>query len=148
MKGNKVQIQYNFETNHPFNAVIAHVVQWGLVELGIEEKDWAIYLSTFFDEETDIGGGCGRFKWWKPKSVWVEINLDHDVPLLTRTVLHELVHVRQYCLGELRLTFRGWHWRNALYSYKTKYEEHPWEEEACMLGELLAAKYNEEYLYA
>lgn len=141
-----MKVNYNFGIHHPLNTVIPHIVHWGLEELGIQDKKGKIWVNTFFDEETDVGGKASKDPLLK--SYNVDINLDHDIELLAMTVLHELIHVRQYVMGTLKPRFYGWNWLGKFYFHKTtKYpNDMPWEDEAYTVAPLLSFKYNEEYL--
>lgn len=58
------------------------------------------------------------------------------------TIAHELVHVKQYCLGELNE--EGTHWLGEYVNVEElEYEELPWEIEAWDVGEYLYQQYVE-----
>jgi hypothetical protein len=62
------------------------------------------------------------------------------------TMIHELVHLKQYARGELKATVDGFRWNGRKpYPYKN-YERSPWEKEAFFLEEEILAEFiNDHY---
>ena len=75
-----------------------------------------------------------------------EIVLDKNIDTkdLIRTVIHEMVHVKQYVRKEMDSEVVGsrMRWKSKTYPYDIKYDDMPWEKEA----NRLETKYGNEYL--
>tara|TARA_Y100000817_G_scaffold270120_1_gene228036 strand:+ start:178 stop:606 length:429 start_codon:yes stop_codon:yes gene_type:complete len=75
-----------------------------------------------------------------------EIVLDKNIDTkdLIRTVIHEMVHVKQYIRKEMDSEIVGsrMRWKSKTYPYDIKYDDMPWEKEA----NRLETKYGNEYL--
>jgi hypothetical protein len=71
---------------------------------------------------------------------WYDIRLDEDMDdiELVSTVIHEMVHVKQYAKNEMK-QLKGFKTRfnRKVYDKDTSYEDRPWEQEATDLENLL-----------
>jgi len=65
-----------------------------------------------------------------PNQYMVDLNPIFPKQLLERTLRHELIHVRQFHIGDLRQQPNGILWKGKLYPHNTPYETRPWEVEA------------------
>ena len=67
-----------------------------------------------------------------------------DTKDLIRTVIHEMVHIKQYIRKEMDSEIVGsrMRWKSKTYPYDIKYDDMPWEKEA----NRLETKYGNEYL--
>ena len=63
---------------------------------------------------------------------------------IIRTVIHEMIHVKQYIRKEMDSEIVGsrMRWKSKTYPYDIKYDDMPWEKEA----NRLETKYGNEYL--
>ena len=43
------------------------------------------------------------------------------------TIMHELIHVKQFYRGELELIDNQWYWKGTLIDWSTPYAQRPWE---------------------
>jgi hypothetical protein len=78
------------------------------------------------------------------RSFIIEVNKTMNISMIVRTVLHEMVHVRQFARGQLDTTVnpKGIRWKSAHVNDDTvDYMDLPWEKEAHKLEEKLAAKF-------
>lgn len=65
-----------------------------------------------------------------PQVFVIDINILSNNQFIERTILHELVHVRQISSGQLVNLYNGWLWESKFYSFYSPYETRPWEEQA------------------
>jgi hypothetical protein len=72
-----------------------------------------------------------------PQVFIIDINILSNNPFIERTILHELIHVRQISSGQLVTLYNGWLWQNKFYSFDSPYESRPWEVEARVLASIL-----------
>ena len=72
------------------------------------------------------------------------IRFDKTLPTIEiiTTLLHELVHVKQFCRGELNPTLSRWKTKDHT---DTEYWDQPWEKEARRLQTKLVASFEKEY---
>lgn len=65
---------------------------------------------------------------------------DYDLLI---AVAHEMVHVKQYALGQLRQLVRKpmYRWKKELFPLDTPYDDQPWEKEAYSLEKILVEEY-------
>ena len=73
----------------------------------------------------------------------IEVNKTMNISMIVRTVLHEMVHVRQFARGELDTTInpKGMRWKSARITDDVDYMDLPWEKEAYRLEEKLSANF-------
>ena len=65
-----------------------------------------------------------------PNQYMVDLNPIFPRSMLERTLRHELIHVRQFHVGDLQQQPNGILWKGKLYPFNTPYETRPWEIEA------------------
>jgi hypothetical protein len=72
---------------------------------------------------------------------------DNDTDTLIRTLAHEMIHIKQFSRGELRMLYSGYcaRWKGKNYPDNTDYEECPWEIEANALEQSLSADFISKY---
>lgn len=77
------------------------------------------------------------------------IRLDYsDVDTITRTLAHEMIHIKQFSRGELRMLYSSGYfarWKGENYADDTDYEECPWEMEANTLEPALSSAFISKY---
>ena len=76
----------------------------------------------------------------------IEVNKGMGIAMIVRTVLHEMVHVKQFARGELDSKYKGMRWKTAHVTDDVDYMDLPWEKEAYKMEEKLAAKFWRENL--
>ena len=74
----------------------------------------------------------------------VVLDKNVDTKDLIRTVIHEMVHIKQYIRKEMDSEIVGsrMRWKSKTYPYDIKYDDMPWEKEA----NRLETNYGNEYL--
>jgi hypothetical protein len=112
------------------------VVRWAISRLMPRTSTLFIEVESY-PMELDEYGYCERLG---PRHFVITLNSKMTDKEMVGTVLHEMVHVRQYVRGHLKdvLTKRGsWQmlWKGRI--SKHKYEKQPWEIEAYGLEESL-----------
>ncbi len=73
---------------------------------------------------------------YRPRSFEIELHNQMDSEHYTRTLLHELWHVYQHVMGDLRDKYGKRHWRGIDHS-DTDYSEQPWELQAFQMEAVL-----------
>jgi len=77
------------------------------------------------------------------------IRLDYaaDVQSIIATLAHEMVHIKQFARGELRMLYAGYcaKWKGEKYTDDTLYETCPWEVEANSIEPALSAEFASKY---
>lgn len=73
-----------------------------------------------------------------PQVFIIDINILPNNPFIERTILHELVHVRQISSGQLVNLSNGWLWKSKFYSFDSPYESRPWEVQARTLALIIS----------
>lgn len=123
------QFKNRFLTNHVKNSVSFFAEQLGLTKKEIHNLKIKIVMV----DDLQADGFCMKLS---KKNYYFEINRDLSYEQLMLTIAHEMVHVKQYILGELKSCYiRGKPvdvWRGMSYTY-TKYLDQPWEQEATEL---------------
>lgn len=83
----------------------------------------------------------------RPREFTIEVRKNQTKANFITTILHEMVHVKQYVRNEMQERFQGEHrvlWKGKNFSDKD-YLDQPWEKEAYKLQEVLYKKYLKEY---
>ena len=75
----------------------------------------------------------------KPREFTLEVYRNQTDEEILKTIAHELVHVRQYAVGDLNEEATLWQGRSV--SRDLEYHNHPWEIEAEDLTEILYGEY-------
>ena len=79
----------------------------------------------------------------KPRQFTIEARKDQNYEDFCTTILHEMVHVKQYARGELKERYKAGHkqlWKNRDYT-EADYLDQPWEKEAYKMQEILFKKF-------
>ena len=87
---------------------------------------------THIDDYNDLG---------RPRTFTIEIDRNQTEEEILRTMAHEMVHVRQYCKGELNEEMT--YWRGQYFNKEMNYDDQPWELEADILGDELFEEFDE-----
>lgn len=75
----------------------------------------------------------------RPREFSIEVKKDQTYDDFCTTILHEMVHVKQYAKGELKERYKTGHkqyWKDKDYT-EASYLDQPWEKEAYKLQETL-----------
>lgn len=117
----------------------------------ITSKYFAKFRSIFVEfnidrrlaEDHGVDGVCYANSSYRPRVFDIDLNGKMDDENLIKTVIHELIHVKQYVKGELVDRGRGKYktlWNGKDHT-KTSYSRQPWEREAYRLQESLYIEY-------
>jgi len=83
----------------------------------------------------------------RPREFSIDLAENQSVEDFCKTLFHELVHVKQYALGEMRerhlLTGHSISWKGTDHT-KTSYRQSPWEKEAYKMQNQLYKKFMKE----
>ena len=87
----------------------------------------------------------------KPREFTIRLDSSNNLADLIETLAHEMVHVKQYALGEMKdsgISLDLVYWQNEEYdSSKVHYYDWPWEIEAAGRETGLYVRYMEEFEY-
>lgn len=91
-----------------------------------------ITIKGFDDLHGLYGDCCWTDDNYRPREFLIRIDKTSSLPIFLDTLMHELVHVKQYAKGEL-----GWNsrsdttkWQGQAVPRRMKYTDYPWEIEA------------------
>ena len=122
--------------------VVEHVVKWAIKKLNLHRIRT---LNLTFSIKT-LKSLYGQLEQLDDKRREFSVVLDKNVDTkdLIRTVIHEMVHIKQYIRKEMDSEIVGsrMRWKSKTYPYDIKYDDMPWEKEA----NRLETKYGNEYL--
>lgn len=130
----------NFEAEEAALWAADQLMQWRLhknifVEIEVVEN--------LFIDENAIGFTAIEGETIRPREFKIVLDSKLSNRDFIRTVMHEMVHVRQWAKGELKERVRplaATYWMNEDHT-NTKYEDQPWEIEAYCLQDILAKTY-------
>lgn len=94
-------------------------------------------------EKDGADGLCFATDYSKPRLFEIEIDSNLPLTCFIKTVIHEMIHVKQYVRGELVDRQRGRAkvtWKGKDHT-KTSYSKQPWEREAYRLQESLYTEF-------
>ena len=103
-------------------------------------------ISRTIAKDCGVDGICCTFGTYRPREFEVGINGKMNDDDIIKTVIHELIHVKQYVKGDLIDRTHGkckTLWKGKDHS-KTSYSKQPWERQAYRLQESLYKKYMKE----
>ena len=122
--------------------VVEDVVKWSIKKLNLHRIST---LNLTFSIKT-LKSLYGQLEQLDDKRREFSVVLDKNVDTkdLIRTVIHEMVHIKQYIRKEMDSEIVGsrMRWKSKTYPYDIKYDDMPWEKEA----NRLETKYGNEYL--
>lgn len=122
---------------------------WGIMELGLRRlSSLDVNIKLMNKPEGEYGLCSVDDSDDKPvmRKFVIEVNKGMGIAMIVRTVLHELVHVKQFARGELDTKFKGMKWKTAHVTDDVDYMDLPWEKEAYKLEDKLSAKFWSENL--
>lgn len=82
----------------------------------------------------------------RPREFTIECRANQKKEDFMTTIMHEMVHVKQYARGEMKERYLGDHrvlWKGKDHS-DTTYEDQPWEKEAYKMQEVMLKAYYKE----
>lgn len=82
-------------------------------------------------------GFLGLTREIEPQVYIIDINIFSYNTSMEKTILHELIHVRQISSGQLVNLQNGWLWESKFYSFNLPYDDRPWEIQARVLSSIL-----------
>ena len=85
------------------------------------------FIDVSFNKRLDTLGLCTQEE---DNEFLVEVNTINGYHQTMRTICHELIHVKQYRLGEMVAVTGGTRWKRKKFKLDTPYGECPWEIEA------------------
>jgi hypothetical protein len=132
-------------------AMVTSTAAFGMIELGLRSLSSLKINIKLINMPTGNYGLCSANdeddKPWQPmRNFTIEVNKNMGISMIVRTVLHELVHVKQFARGELDSKYKGMRWKTAHVTDDVDYMDLPWEKEAYKMEEKLAAKFWRENL--
>ena len=77
---------------------------------------------------------------YRPRDFEIELHNRMNPENYTKTLLHELWHVRQHVKGQLKDKYKKRLWKGVDHS-KTDFEDQPWEKDANTMEEILYREY-------
>ncbi len=119
------------------------------VEFAIQEMMPRYSSLDIFIQLKSLGKEYHGFCSWdddsiRPRSFTIELNNKQSKKDLIDTIMHEMVHVKQYAKGELKERHKGGYkqlWMDEDHT-DTPYSRQPWEKEAYRMQTKLARKFN------
>ena len=88
------------------------------------------FIDISFNKKIDTLGLCSDEQ---DNEYLVEVNPINGYNHMMKTLCHELIHVKQYRLGEMKAVTGGTKWKKKKYNLSTPYHDCPWEVEAFKL---------------
>ena len=122
--------------------VVEHVVKWSIKKLNLH-RIRTLNLTFSIRSLKSLYGQLEQLD-DKRREFSVVLDKNVDTKDLIRTVIHEMVHIKQYIRKEMDSEIVGsrMRWKSKTYPYDIKYDDMPWEKEA----NRLETKYGNEYL--
>lgn len=92
-------------------------------------------IEVTLDKNLEWHGLCGMIS---TKEMTIELRKTDDYVEMIKTIIHEMVHVKQYARKELKQVTPDFYvWKNELVKADIGYENYPWEHEAYELEKLI-----------
>ena len=122
--------------------VVEDVVKWSIKKLNLH-RIRTLNLTFSIKSLKSLYGQLEQLD-DKRREFSVVLDKNVDTKDLIRTVIHEMVHIKQYIRKEMDSQIVGsrMRWKSKTYPYDIKYDDMPWEKEA----NRLETKYGNEYL--
>ena len=122
--------------------VVEDVVKWSIKKLNLH-RIRTLNLTFSIKSLKSLYGQLEQLD-DKRREFSVVLDKNVDTKDLIRTVIHEMVHIKQYIRKEMDSEIVGsrMRWKSKTYPYDIKYDDMPWEKEA----NRLETKYCNEYL--
>ena len=126
--------------------VAEKAIYWTAKKLGIDRMR-TLYVQAVLTKIKDADGYCSMED-DKKRTFTIEIDKTLKLRQLIRTIVHELVHVKQFARNEMvdRPINGRYRWKSKTVPQNISYEEMPWEREASRLQEKLTDEFWREEL--
>jgi hypothetical protein len=115
----------------------------------IRTLDIILKIRKFTKEEGNVVGWCiyEDDDKVKHREFTIEVSSEQGIAAFIKTIMHEMVHVKQYALAEMRESYGNdkhrIYWKGTDHT-KTAYTKSPWEKEAYRLQDKLYEKFMKE----
>ena len=121
--------------------VASKVVYWTAKKLGIHRMR-TLYIQAVLSKIKNADGYCSMEDEDK-RTFTIEANKTLKLRQLIMTLIHEMVHVKQFARNEMNdyLVNGRYRWKSKTISQNTPYEKMPWEREAARLQEKLTDEF-------
>ncbi len=124
------------------------VAYWALDQLVSRRMqnslDIRIEIKPFVNEGNNVGYTTWEYDNIRPREFLIEIDKSIDDEEFTETIIHEMVHVKQFAKEELKERFKPYLrelWFGKEIDTKNKYRSLPWEKDAYKLQVKLYNEY-------
>ena len=126
--------------------VASKVVYWTAKKLGIHRMR-TLYIQTVLSKIKNADGYCSMEDDEK-RTFTIEVDKTLKLRQLIMTLIHEMVHVKQFARNEMvdYPTNGRYRWKSKTVPQNISYEEMPWEREASRLQEKLTDEFWREEL--
>ena len=117
--------------------VASKVIHWTAKQLGINRLR-TLYIQTVLTKIKNADGYCSMED-DKKRTFTIEANKTLKLRQLIMTLIHEMVHVKQFARNEMNdyLVNGRYRWKSKTVPQNTPYEKMPWEREASRRQEKL-----------
>ena len=121
--------------------VASKVIHWTAKQLGINRLR-TLYIQTVLTKIKNADGYCSMEDEDK-RTFTIEANKTLKLRQLIMTLIHEMVHVKQFARNEMvdYPTNGRYRWKSKTVPQNTPYEKMPWESEASRLQEKLTDEF-------
>ena len=121
--------------------VAEKVVYWATKKLGIHRMR-TLYVQAVLTKIKNADGYCSMEDDEK-RTFTIEVDKTLKLRQLIMTLIHEMVHVKQFARNEMTdyLVNGRYRWKSKTISQNTPYEKMPWEREALRLQEKLTDEF-------
>ena len=122
--------------------VVEDVVKWSIKKLNLH-RIRTLNLTFSIKSLKSLYGQLEQLD-DKRREFSIVLDKNMNTENIIRTVIHEMIHVKQYIRKEMDSEIVGsrMRWKSKTYPYDIKYDDMPWEKEA----NRLETKYGNEYL--
>jgi len=121
--------------------VASKVIHWTAKQLGINRLR-TLYIQTVLTKIKNADGYCSMED-DKKRTFTIEANKTLKLRQLIMTLIHEMVHVKQFARNEMTdyLVNGRYRWKSKTIPQNTPYDKMPWEREALRLQEKLTDEF-------
>ena len=121
--------------------VASKVIHWTAKQLGINRLR-TLYIQTVLTKIKNADGYCSMEDDRK-RTFTIEANKTLKLRQLIMTLIHEMVHVKQFARNEMTdyLVNGRYRWKSKTIPQNTPYDKMPWEREALRLQEKLTDEF-------
>lgn len=114
-------------------ALAEKTVAWSIKKLGLNRMSSLSIDVILRKMKDDEYGYCNIIE--SNRSFAIEVNKNISLKDFVSTIIHEMVHVKQFARNEM--SAYGMRWKTRIVSENTKYVDLPWEKEAYKLEKKL-----------